>query len=262
MKSSAMNTPFRHAARRVAGFALGASCLFGGTAVLAQSAPALDANVVRVLITPEQETALAAPMSGRIDKLAISLGSSFTKGKMLVSFDCSENAARLKIAQAELKASRENHNAKVRLQGLQAAGEVEVSLAAAAVERSSGQVELARAQIAQCTVNAPFSGRAAKVHAKEHQGVNAGAPLAELISDGPLKLRLNVPSRWLSTIKIGSKFEVHVDETGRSYSAKISAIGARVDTAAQTIEIEGRFAAAFPELLAGMSGSAHFPGLQ
>lgn len=262
MKSIAMKKSFGYAVRRSAGVVLGTICMFGGAGALAQSAPALDVNVVRVLITPEQETALAAPMSGRIDKLAISLGSSFTKGKVLVSFDCSESAARLKIAQAELKASRENHNAKVRLQGLQAAGEVEVSLAAAAVERSVGQVELARSQIEQCTVRAPFSGRAAKVHVKEHQGVNAGALLAEVISDGPLKVRLNVPSKWLSSIKTGSTFEVHVDETGRKYSAKVSAIGARVDTAAQTIEIEGRFASAFPELLAGMSGSAHFPGLQ
>jgi len=230
--------------------------------VAPQAAPAIDPNVVRVQISPERETSLMAPMSGRITSLAISLGSNFDNGKMLVAFECSENQARAMIADSELKGARESHDAKVRLQGLQAAGEVEVNLAAAAVERGVGQVQLARAQMAQCIVTAPFAGRAAKVHVKQHQGVTMGAPLADLISNGPLKVRLNAPSRWLKSLRIGTRFEVAVDETGRKYPARVSAIGARVDTAAQTIEIEGSFGSSFPELLAGMSGSAHFAGLQ
>lgn len=222
----------------------------------------INPNVVRVLISPEHETTLVAPMAGQISRLNISLGSPFNKNQTLLQFDCAEHAARLKIASAELQGARETYDAKVRLQGLQAAGDVEVKLAAATVDRSLGQVQLATTQMAYCSVHAPFSGRVAKVHVKPHQGVNVGAPLADLISNGPLKVRLNAPSKWLRTLKVGTPFEVAVDETGKRYPAKVSAIGARVDASAQTIEIEGRFASAFPELLAGMSGSAHFEGLQ
>lgn len=246
--------------------AIALSCWLASGTTLAQApsttTPGVDPNVVRVLIAPEHETVLVAPMTGRIRDLAVTLGSSFERGRTLIAFDCSENEARLKIADAELRGARENLDAKVRLQGLQAAGEVEVNLAAAAADRAVGQLELARAQLAQCSVTAPFSGRVAKIHVKPHQGTSVGAPLAELISNGPLKLRINAPSRWLKELKLGTPFEVAVDETGRRYPARVSAIGARVDTAAQTIEIEGRFASAFPELLAGMSGSAHFTGLR
>ena len=37
---------------------------------------------------------------------------------------------------------------------------------------------------------------------------------------------------------------------------------ARVDAAAQAIEIEGRFNDVYPELLAGMSGTVHFSTLK
>jgi membrane fusion protein (multidrug efflux system) len=245
---------------------IAASCVLSllmSAAALAQTErPPMDPNVVRVLISPEQETVLVAPMGGRIVQLPISLGSKFNKGQTLVAFDCTENAARLKIAEAELKGARDAYDGKARLQGLQAAGELEVRLAAAAVDKSVGQVELSRAQLAYCRLTAPFSGTVAAVHVKQHQGVAVGAPLADIISNGPLKVRLNAPSRWLKSLKRGATFEVAVDETGRRYQAKVSAIGARVDPAAQTIEIEGRFVSTFPDLLPGMSGTAIFPGLQ
>ena len=90
----------------------------------------------------------------------------------------------------------------------------------------------------------------------------AGVPLIEMVSDGPLKLRLNVPSRWLHALKVGTSFEVAIDETRKTYPAKVSAINARVDAVAQTVELEARIDGKPPELLAGMSGIARFPGLQ
>lgn len=89
-----------------------------------------------------------------------------------------------------------------------------------------------------------------------------GAPLLEMVSDGPLKLRLNVPSRWLHALKTGTAFEVLIDETRKTYTAKVSAINARVDAVAQTVELEARIDGKNPELLAGMSGVARFAGLQ
>lgn len=224
--------------------------------------PVMDPDVVRVLISPDQETTLVAPMDGRITDLDMTLGSRFEQDAVLVGFDCGENIARSKIAQAELRGARENYNAKSRLRKLKAAGDVEVNLASAAMEKSAGQVELTKVLMGQCTVKAPFSGRVARIYVKQYQGVNAGAPLADIISDGPLKVRLNAPSKWLGELQIGMPFQVTVDETGQTYPASVSAVGARVDAAAQAIEIEGRFDKVYPELLAGMSGTVHFSTLR
>ena len=66
----------------------------------------------------------------------------------------------------------------------------------------------------------------------------------------------------LRNIKVGTPFEVAIDETGKSYPAKVSAINARVDSVAQSIELEARIDGKPANLLAGMSGIARFPGLQ
>jgi len=236
-----------------------AAALVTWAALAGGRASAADPDIMpRALLVPERETTLVAQMVGTVQKLGGEMGAAFRQGAVLVRFDCSEQRARAAMAQAELDSAQQQHRAKLRLQGLSAAGEVEVSLAAAAVAKARAQVDLGHAQLAQCTVGAPFSGRISKLHVKAFQGVNVGQPLVEIVSSGPLRIRLNVPSRWLVWLEPGAAFELQVDETGRSYPARVDAINARVDAASQTIELEGRVLEDRPELLAGMSGTARF----
>ncbi|MFA7506055.1 MAG: efflux RND transporter periplasmic adaptor subunit [Burkholderiaceae bacterium] len=256
---------------RVVGRLLLCATLLAGAGIAgAQPArPAGDAQAVasvrevaserpRVLLMPEHETTLVAQAVGRIERLGGGLGDSFRAGATLVGFDCAEQQARLKIGQAELDSARRNLEAKERLSALQAAGEIEVQIARAAVDRASAQVELANVQISQCRIRAPFAGRIAKLHVREHQGVNIGQPLMDIVAVGPLKLRLNVPSRWLAWLVVDHGFEVAIDETGKQYPAIVSALNARVDAVSQSIEIEARIVGKHPELLPGMSGTARF----
>lgn len=220
---------------------------------------AQDPGAIRVLLSPELETTLVSQMVGRISELNAGLGAPVREGDIIVAFDCSEAEARLRMAQAENAAARETLGVKQRLHKLNAAGDIEVSLARREVEKSAAAIAVNQAQLSQCSVTAPFDGRIVKVHVKPHQGVNAGAPLVELISDGPLKLRLNVPSRLLAQLKVGTPIDVDIIETGATYPAQITAINARVDAVAQTIELEAHLNDAVAELLPGMSGIARLP---
>lgn len=218
-----------------------------------------DPNSIRVLLSPEVETTLVAQMAAQVANLNAGLGAKVAKGDVLIQFDCAETQARLRMAQAEHAAARETLGVKQRLLKLNAAGDIEVSLARAEVNKSSAAIAVNQAQLAHCAIKAPFDGRVVKLHVKPFQGVSAGAPLLELVSDGPLKLRLNVPSRILSQITVGTEITVDIFETNKSYRASITAINARVDAVAQTIELEAHLDEGSQELLPGMSGIAHLP---
>lgn len=228
----------------------------------AVAAPVADPHAIRVLLTPELETVLAAQMLGRIASVQAGLGAHVAKGRTLISFDCSEPDARLRMAQAEYANAKESLDVKQRLRKLDAAGDTEVVLAQTMADKAKAAIALTQVQMGQCRVLAPFSGHVVKLHVKPAQGVNVGMPLLEMVSDGPLKLRLNVPSRWLHALKKDTAFEVQIDETRKSYAAKVTAINARVDAVAQTVELEARIDGQPPELLAGMSGVARFAGMQ
>ncbi len=222
-----------------------------------ESAP----NPVRVLLVPEKETTISSTMAARIIAFNGTLGQSFKAGDILVVFDCEEALARVEMSKAELAGAIDQHEAKVKMQGLDQASDVEVAMAASAANKAKAQLSLNQAQVSQCKIFAPWAGRVAKTNVKNHMTVVPGQPLMELVNAGPLKLKLNVPSKLLGKIKLGTKFNVQIDETEKSYAASVSAINSRVDPVSQTVEIEAKMLKSYPELLSGMSGVADFNGL-
>lgn len=215
-------------------------------------------NPVRVLLVPDKETTVSSTMAARIITFNGTLGQSFKAGDTLVAFDCEEALARVQMSKAELAGTIDQHEAKVKMQGLEQASDIEVSLAASAVNKAKAQLSLNQAQVSQCRIYAPWSGRVAKAIAKNHMTVTPGQPLMELVNSGPLKLKLNAPSKLVGRLKIGTKFNVLIDETGKQYVATISAVNSRVDSVSQTVETEARMIKSYPELLSGMSGVADF----
>lgn len=249
----------------VASFLVGTYQVANAQSVVApavRSAPAVTANAgaagdtVRVLLVADRDTTLSSPVTAKIKMLHGTIGLSFVAGQTLVAFDCDEPLARLGMAQAELAGAVEAHEAKIRMQGLEQASDVEVALAASAAAKARAQVSLQNAQVGQCSMKAPWAGRVAKVHVRTHMSVTPGQAMIDLVKSGPLRLKLNVPSRLTSKIKAGALFDVAIDETGKSYQARVLAVNSRVDPVSQTIEIESVISKNYDDLLPGMSGVA------
>lgn len=183
----------------------------------AQASPALapatgtlqdDPNAIRILLTANLETTLSSQMSGTLGKLQASLGQPVKQGALLARFDCREGEAQARVAQAELQMARQDLAAKRNLRKLDAVGDLEVAIAATGVQKAEGAHALAQARTSYCDVRAPFAGRIAQVQAKPYQTMTAGTPLFDSVSDGPLKVRLNVPSRLLSGLQQGQALEI------------------------------------------------------
>lgn len=213
---------------------------------------------IRVLVSADEESTLSSQMAGKIAAIPVGIGEGFRKGQVLVRFDCAERRAQLDTAQAELLGARETHEAKLRLQGMGSAGELEVTLAAAAVEKAKSQVRLYETQLAFCVVAAPYAGRVVRLKAKSFESVALGAPLIEIINAGSLKAQLHVPSNWLAWLKPGTRFDIAIDETGKRYAARVRQINGRVDAISQTVELDARFDGRYGDLVPGMSGTALF----
>jgi len=213
---------------------------------------------IRVLIIPKVETVLSSQIAAKIRKLNVDTGSSFKKGQTLVAFDCDVQEALLNKAKAELDAADKKHKANLRLNEFKSISILDVAVSDANVNKSKAVVNVERARYKMCSVKAPFSGRviSRKVHAYEN--VSQGQPLLEILDDSVLQIELFIPSKWLTWLKPGLKFNVVIDETGLEYKAKVSVLGARVDPVSHSISIKAVIVGNQKGLLAGMSGSAYF----
>jgi len=221
--------------------------------------PEKKPDVVRVLIAAEGESVLAAQMEGRIVSINARLGDRVRQGQAILRFDCDEQQARLNMARAEWDGAQKVYEAKTKLQAMQSASLLEVNQAAAEAEKFKAQIQLFQAQLRLCSINSPFSGRVTKLRIKPYESVVVGQPLVEVINDGRLKVQLNIPSLWLARVKVNNPFAVQIDETGKTYEARVRRINGKVDAVSQSIEIEGELSGRPGDLLPGMSGVAIFP---
>ncbi|MGK5028783.1 efflux RND transporter periplasmic adaptor subunit [Janthinobacterium sp. DSP2-3-3] len=237
---------------------LSAGALAAAPVAPAKAAPTEANKTIRVLVAADQESVLASQMAGRIEQISVKLGSTIKAGQVLLRFNCDEQDAHLKMANAEFYGAQQTYESKVKLQSMQSVAEIDVQQAGAAAQRSKAQIQLYQAQLRQCNIVAPFAGRVTRLLAKQYASVNIGQPLIEIVNDRKLKVQLNVPSLWLSWLKPGQPFTLRIDETGKAYEAKVQRINGRVDAVSQSIEIEGEVLGDPDNLLPGMSGVASF----
>jgi RND family efflux transporter MFP subunit len=225
---------------------------------LASGANALDKREIRAQLMPRRYTTLAAEIGAKVNRLGVSEGGRFKAGEILVGFDCSLQQAQLNKAKAAQVASEKVWNANVRLAELHSVGKVELDVSEAEVIKAKAEVASNAAVIGKCALRAPFAGRVAEQKVREQQYVQPGQALLDIIDDSQLELEFIVPSKWLAWLKPGSAFQVAIDETGKTYPAKVQRIGARVDPVSQSVKLSGVIDGKFNELIAGMSGRVSF----
>ncbi len=231
--------------------------------VSAQPAPVaapivLDAAApeIRAQLSPRRSTVLSSEIPGQVDELNLREGDRFKEGQRLLSLDCSLHRARLAKAQAQAQEARKVHEVNGRLDRLGSVSQLEVDAAAARRAAADADVTLMRGLTDRCAVSAPFAGRVAEMKVKRHQFVGEGQELMEILDDRDLEVETIVPSRWLAWLQPGRRFAVRLEETGKTYQAEVTRLGARIDPVSQSIRMFGRIVGSHDELLAGMSGQA------
>ena len=107
--------------------------------------PAAPPKSIRVLVAADQESVLASQMAGRIDQVNVKLGSAIKAGQVLLRFNCEEQDAHLKMANAEFYGAQQTYESKVKLQAMQSVAEIDVQQAGAAAQKSKAQIQLYQA---------------------------------------------------------------------------------------------------------------------
>jgi len=237
--------------------ALAFTFIFSVNTALAQEAMP-DSGRVRVQIVSLRQTTLSSEISAKISGLPLREGDAFKEGDDLIVFDCALLEAQLNKTEASAEAARQTLKVNKRLLALNSISSLEVELAEAKVKETEAEVTAVKVTVSKCTLKAPFPGRISKLQTEAYQYVQTGKPLMDIIDTGSLEVRLVVPSKWVAWLKTGAPFSVRIEELNRTFAAKITRLGARIDPLSQSISVAGVITGNHPELLPGMSGWADF----
>ena len=111
-------------------------------------------------------------------------------------------------------------NYKVALSRYQDALE-EIRNREALLAQRRSELALARQQLADTTIYAPFEGAIQQRQSSIGEYLAAGTPVAILVQMNPLRLRANVPERYAPRIKIGQGVRVIVEGDSHTYEGQI-----------------------------------------
>ncbi len=100
------------------------------------------------------------------------------------------------------------------------------------------EVDLARQQLADSVLLAPFAGAVRERQAVPGQFVSAGQPVVTLVRIHPLRLRLAVPERAAANVRIGQQVRVGVEGDPRTYSGRVARLSPAIEETNRTLLVE------------------------
>jgi multidrug resistance efflux pump len=191
-----------------------------------------------------------------------------------------EERTRQRHAQAILDAARanldatqrlydDNHASRVDLENAKrdaATAQAEYELVAAGATKelrqaerdvviARGNREIAADELDACTIEAPYDGRVARVLVNEHELVDRGTPVIEVVDDSVLLARFLLPSSLFRAVRVGQELNLTIDEARENMVVKVSHIAAVLDAASVTFEVYAEVTNPAGKLRAGMNGS-------
>ncbi len=219
---------------------------------------ATDKWEVRGVVRAVRQAEIRSDLTARVKKIPFREGESFSKGDLLIEFDCRALRAEVKAVDAAYRVAKAQYENAVEMNRLNAAGLYEVQIRKAEMSEALFRTQAGKARVDNCVIKAPYSGRIAERHVNPFETPNAGEPLLKIVGGKELEIRLIAPSQWLSWLKIGANLEFVIDETGGGYAAVVGNIGAEVDAVSGTVPIIATFNDPEKRILPGMSGVAYF----
>ncbi len=213
---------------------------------------------VRGLIKPVEKAIISSEIAAKIKDLPFKPGDRFKKGDLLVGFDCSFYRADLASADAAYQSRQHIYKNNKELLALNAISDIDVSISESEMQVAGADRTMKVIRVNQCQIKAPYSGRVIEVAINEHERVPADKEILSILNDRDLEIELIVPSNWLNWLVEGESFSFVIDETEKTFDAKVAKIAAVVDPVSQTIKLIGKFDGDVEGVLSGMSGTAQF----
>jgi|GEM_PF-2531830 RND family efflux transporter MFP subunit len=211
------------------------------------------------IIRAGDETTFSSETTGTVNYLPVKDGSRFKAGDILLRMDCRLQQADLDKAAAQQMTTNKALVAAKKLKHFGMLSDYEYVKADAESRAANADVAKLKATVEKCTVKAPFAGGVVEVKTHLYETVKPGDPLLKVTNTNDLTVEVQVPSQWLSWLRIGTPFNLYVNDIEQTLAAKVTLINPEVEPISQTVKISGQFIQANDTLKPGMTGQADFP---
>lgn len=214
-------------------------------------------DAVRFLLRPIREADISPSMTGTVSKIHYDVGQRFKKGAVLISMRCASIDAQVSAQRARVKQYDLDYQADRQMLEGNAVSRFTAEKSKSSLDEQQALLTEAKINQRNCKVIAPFSGGVISKDVQAYEAVTPSVIVMSIIDNSGLVMSLNVPSSFVNRVKPNDTFTVVVDETAKTYAAKVVGVSPAIDPVSKTIELRAEVTEGLDELVAGMSGRAN-----
>lgn len=170
------------------------------------------------VVVPVKKVELAFPILGAVKTVEVAAGDSVKANQPLVTLDATILESKIKEAEANVVIAQAN------VTYLKRSGEIQerIDSAVADVERSQAAVDIAKAQLAQATLVAPFDGTIASVSISPAEIANPGQIIIVMGDLTHFQIETtDLSEKDAPHVQIGQTANVFIDALGREFTGKV-----------------------------------------
>ncbi len=200
---------------------------------------------------------LSAKLPGRVARMYVDEGSRVTRGQPVLQLESDYLNLNLRSAQAEIARAKAALDEATRdlARKKELAGKDSIPQATydrsqavydqarAGYSAASAQADLLRQQIADSTLRSPVTGIVAEKRTEIGARLGDGGVAFVVVQLSPIRLRFQVPERYLGQIKAGDNVSAKVDPyPNEAFTGTIKTVGGVIDPKTRTMFAEAEFA--------------------
>lgn len=212
-------------------------------------------NLMRYSGTVEEEngTSLSFAVAGTIKTMNVRLGQHVSAGQLIATLDPTSMQNSHKVAHAALEQAEDASRRMKELHDKGSLPDMKWVEVQSKLEQARSMEQIARRNLDDCRLRAPFSGIIAEKSMEAGENVAPGMPVARLVTASSLVVRISVPEAEMRSVRTGQKADVAVTAIGgEKIAARVVEKGVVANPLSRTYEVRLKLENTDKEVLPGM----------
>lgn len=222
------------------------------TEVVGQSTNSDEREYVGV-VEEQSATSISFTGSGTVARVGVSAGQHVSKGQLIAELDKTQAQNAVTMAEAMMTQANDALARMKQLHDNNSLPDMKWVETQSKVEQARSQLEMARKQLAECSIYAPVSGVVGKDVTNVGETVLPAMPVAKILDIRNVKVKVSIPEKEIASIKSTTPMQITVDANGgKKYAG--GAIEKCVEASSMTHTYDIKISVSNPtgELLPGM----------
>lgn len=204
-------------------------------------------------LRPVRSVELVANAPGRVTSVPVSSGQEVEQGALLIQLDDRATRAALVEAEATLSEARQNFQRIEQLTDSNIAAEASLEEARARLSRAEAGVMMARADLEDRAITAPFAGTLGVIDTEPGSFVQSGVSVARLSDLSAVEVSLSVPERYFERVQQGQALIVTTPAyPEESFEGRVTLRAPEINLGSRSVEIRAEIDNAEGRLVGGM----------